>query len=109
MPVSIRARLREETRNSGGQLTAGAVILRAIENHANELNELVRKEQAPSEPPSALFPYAASKQRSREEETAIHVVKIAAGNLAVIDELAVQSGAQSRSQLVTAALRADFS
>ncbi|GAA1836117.1 hypothetical protein GCM10009795_096610 [Nocardioides hankookensis] len=104
LPVSVREALRAATANGP---TNAEVILTAVENNAEHLAELVRAEVPDKAPASGLFPdRAAAKVASEPRSTAPLLTTEA--NLAVLDDLQVKVGATSRSQLVSAALRAEL-
>lgn len=106
-PVELRDRLRNTARSSP-DTTVAAVVLDAIERNVDDLEALVAGEQPHSRPAdhSGLFPDAVKTERTSTEIRVPVTLRLTSANLAVIDDLAQQHRATSRSQLITAALRA---
>ena len=108
LPVSIRTKVRELAKSSV-EMTVAQVILDAIENNLELLDGLVEAEKPRVSMGGGLFPHAAHAGRPLiDEERAPLTIRIAKGNLAVIEKLRLKTKADNRSQLVTAALRALF-
>lgn len=108
--ISLPADIREQWRRAAAEpdTTAAEVILEAIEANLDQLEDLVARERgdvARQEP--GLFPDRASV-RSDGPTRVIAPLNTTARNLAVIDALVEKTRADSRSQLITAALRAVF-
>lgn len=80
-------------------------ILNAIEANAHRLKDLVEAERPAPPTSGGLFPDQGASRSQAEERTTINFDTTEA-NLKVIDALVDKNGADSRSQLVRAALRA---
>lgn len=110
-PYWIRTTLRDTNRATAGS-SIPACVLHAIEKHVDELDELVELEKRRTMTPptdGALFPHAVGQDATNlAEPKATEVMRIAEGNLDVIDGLVKRCRAKDRSQLITAALRAEY-
>ncbi|MGD9961864.1 hypothetical protein [Nocardioides sp.] len=100
LAASMRERLQGDRRVSQIQF-----ILNAIESNAHQLGELVAKERPLAPTTGGLFPDPSTGRKAIEERTTINFDTTEA-NLKVIDSLVEKHGAESRSQLIRAALRA---
>lgn len=106
--ISIPLRLAAQMRASlqtGRKVTQVQFILNAIESNAHRLKELVEAEKPATPTSGGLFPDRSSARSQVEERTTINFDTTEA-NLKVIDALVDKTGADSRSQLIRAALRA---
>lgn len=101
LPQSVREWLREAT---AGERSISEVILDALEATAPDLRFLVEAERPSRKKSGGLFPDRAQRQPSEPRITTPLITT--AANIAVIDQLQADAGADSRSQLITAALRA---
>lgn len=106
-PLALREILRERARITK-DLTIPGIVLEAVETHLQDLARLVDLEKGTAPAGTSLFPDPTSSPRSSETgETRVPVtMRLTAANLAVLDNLVRQTGADNRSQLITAALRA---
>ncbi|MGK2876115.1 MAG: CopG family ribbon-helix-helix protein [Nocardioides sp.] len=100
LAASMRERLQADRKVSQIQF-----ILNAIEANAHQLAELVEKERPAAPTTRGLFPDQSTSRNVIEERTTINFDTTEA-NLKVIDSLVEKHGADSRSQLIRAALRA---
>lgn len=100
LAASMRERLQADRKVSQIQF-----ILNAIEANAHRLAELVEKERPAAPTTGGLFPDQSTSRNAIEERTTINFDTTEA-NLKVIDSLVEKHGADSRSQLIRAALRA---
>jgi metal-responsive CopG/Arc/MetJ family transcriptional regulator len=100
LAASMRERLQADRTVSQIQF-----ILNAIEANAHRLAELVEKERPAAPTTRGLFPDQSTSRNAIEERTTINFDTTEA-NLKVIDSLVEKHGADSRSQLIRAALRA---
>jgi len=98
----MRERLQTDRKVSQSQF-----ILNAIETNAHRLAELVEKERPAAPTPGGLFPDQSTSRSTIEERTSINFDTTEA-NLRVVDSLVATCGADSRSHLVRAALRAEL-
>ncbi|GGO94387.1 hypothetical protein GCM10011584_35300 [Nocardioides phosphati] len=99
------ARNLRDKLNSDRKVTQIQFILSEVEKNASKLKDLVEKEKGNAgSGGGGLFPDATSARNTGEEMTTINLVTTEA-NLAVLDSLAESTGAESRSQLIRAALR----
>lgn len=107
-PVDVRQALRDAAIRN--KMTLTQVILEAIETHVDQLTDLVAGERVGDQPPGetqALFPDRPSIAQHTASETRVAVsLRLTSRNLEVIDHLVESHGAQTRSDLITAALRA---
>lgn len=109
--ISIPLRLAAQMRASletDRKVTQVQFILNAIESNAHRLAELVEKERPAAPTTGGLFPDQSAGRNAIEERTTINFDTTEA-NLKVIDSLVEKHGADSRSQLIRAALRAVLS
>jgi hypothetical protein len=110
-PVELATQLSEAARRDP-DLTVAAIIVQSVEAAVDSLSEYVRREQLASEPtrPSgtSLFPDAASGARLSAEPRTTVTFRMSEANVRVLDKLTKAHNADSRSQLLTAALRARF-
>lgn len=105
LPAALAARFTQEARHQDTSLVG--FILKAVSDSAASLGDLVQAEQAKDRVPTGdLFPTPVVTRRGRGQGSTVISVRIPADNLAVLDRLVTQHKAASRSQLVTAALRA---
>jgi hypothetical protein len=109
--LSLPLDLRDYIRNkilTNPDTTVAEVILGAIETNIDRLTDLVELEKPPpaDRAGSGLFPHAAKAPRPLPIARVNVSVRLAAGNLDVIDRLVKEHCADNRSQLVSAALRA---
>lgn len=100
LAAGMRERLQADRKVSQIQF-----ILNAIEANAHRLAELVEKERPAAPTTGGLFPDQSTGRNAIEERTTINFDTTEA-NLKVIDSLVEKHGADSRSQLIRAALRA---
>lgn len=100
LAAGMRERLQADRKVSQIQF-----ILNAIEANAHRLAELVEKERPTAPTAGGLFPDQSTGRNAIEERTTINFDTTEA-NLKVIDSLVEKHGADSRSQLIRAALRA---
>lgn len=100
LAAGMRERLQADRKVSQIQF-----ILNAIEANAHRLAELVEKERPTAPTTGGLFPDQSTSRNAIEERTTINFDTTEA-NLKVIDSLVETHGADSRSQLIRAALRA---
>lgn len=98
--ASMRDRLQTDRKVSQIQF-----ILNAIEMNADRLKDLVDQEKPALPTRGGLFPDQSAARTPIEERTTINLDTTEA-NLRVIDSLVEKNGADSRSQLIRAALRA---
>lgn len=103
-PLSIRERLRRAA--SDPHTTKGAVVLAAVEANVDQLIDLVEAERATSPATGNLFPDPAMTLRAAGEPRVPESLRLTERNLGVLDRLVATTGAENRSQLLTAALRA---
>lgn len=104
-PVSVRGATRVALRDS--ETTLAELVLSAVAAHIDDLPALIAAERPASAPALGPFPDAPGPARARTDaEPRVNVsLRLSAGNLQVLDQLVEESGADSRSQLITAALR----
>ena len=111
VPVELARKLSESARRDP-DLTVATIIVQSVEAAVDSLSEYVRREQLAVEPtrPSGtgLFPDAASGARVSVEPRTTVTFRMSEANVRVLDKLAKAHNADSRSQLLTAALRARF-
>lgn len=100
LAASMRERLQADRKVSQIQF-----ILNAIEANAERLAELVEAEKPAAPTAGGLFPDQSPGRTPIEERTTINLDTTEA-NLRVIDSLVEKTAADSRSQLIRAALRA---
>jgi hypothetical protein len=100
LAAGMRERLQVDRKVSQIQF-----ILNAIEANAHRLAELVEKERPTAPTAGGLFPDQSTGRKAIEDRTTINFDTTEA-NLKVIDSLVEKHGADSRSQLIRAALRA---
>lgn len=103
LAASMRERLQADRKVSQVQF-----ILNAIEANAHRLADLLENERPAGLTTGGLFPDRSANRSSVEERTTINFDTTEA-NLKVVDSLVETHGADSRSQLVRAALRAVLS
>ncbi|MBU2697636.1 hypothetical protein CCO04_21325 [Pimelobacter sp. 30-1] len=106
--ISIPLRLAAQMRASletDRKVTQVQFILNAIESNAHRLKELVEAEKPAPRTSGGLFPDRSAARSQVEERTTINFDTTEA-NLKVIDALVDKTEADSRSQLIRAALRA---
>lgn len=103
-PLSVRTKLREAA--SKPDITKAAVVLAAVEANADRLGDLITAERVSTPTAGALFPDPAMTPRAAGEPRVPESMRLTARNLDVLDELVARNGADDRSQLLTAALRA---
>ena len=104
-PVHLRDRVRDHLRSTPDRTLAGTVLA-AVEAHLDRLTDLVDAEKSHALT-SGLFPDPVTVNRNDETRVAISM-RLSAPNLEVLDQLVDQHHADHRSQLITAALRAQF-
>jgi post-segregation antitoxin (ccd killing protein) len=108
MPATLHDSLRERAQTTGS--TIAGVVIEAITQQLENLSELVVSEHntPATNAPTGPFPdpIAPKGPRVARESLAVVNLRVTAANLKVIDDLVTQHKAASRSQLVTAALRA---
>ena len=111
VPVELARKLSESARRDP-DLTVATIIVQSVEAAVDSLSEYVRREQLAVETarPSGtgLFPDAASGARVSVEPRTTVTFRMSEANVRVLDKLAKAHNADSRSQLLTAALRARF-
>ena len=111
VPVELATQLSEAARRDP-DLTLGAIIAQSVEAAVDSLGEYVRREQLASGPArssgTSLFPDAASGARVSVEPRMTVTFRMSEANVRVLDKLTKAHKADSRSQLLTAALRARF-
>lgn len=100
LAAGMRERLQTDRKVSQIQF-----ILNAIEANAHRLAELVENERPAAPTSGGLFPDPSTSRNAIEERTTINFDTTEA-NLAVIDSLVEKHGADSRSQLIRAVIRA---
>lgn len=104
IPQRLAAGMREHLQ-ADRKVSQIQFILNAIEANAHRLAELVDKERPSAPTTGGLFPDQSAGRNAIEERTTINFDTTEA-NLKVIDSLVEKHGADSRSQLIRAALRA---
>lgn len=104
LPLSISGQFREYARHQGTQVD---VLLDAIEANVDQLEELVTasRQQTPHEERSGLFDRVPPRP-NRDEPFVSVSLRMKSTNVETLDELATQSGADSRSHLCAVALEA---
>lgn len=109
-PGELADRLREAARNDSDQTIAGT-LLAIVEKQAPNLGAHIDAERKRTSPaPSAddsIFPVAMGRQQPTSSPSVVKIV-LPAANVDVLDDLVGRHKADSRSQLLTAALRAHF-
>ncbi|WP_085916755.1 MULTISPECIES: hypothetical protein [Pseudonocardia] len=99
------ARKRDRRTNSD-------LVFDAIDRAQHQLPELVTRQQRQERPPNSLFSARPSRTRQRatspSERTVPFTFRATADELTVIDRLVEETGASSRSSLISAALHATF-
>lgn len=104
IPQRLAAGMRERLQ-ANRKVSQIQFILNAIEANAHRLAELVENERPPAPTTGGLFPDQSTGRNAVEERTTINFDTTEA-NLKVIDSLVEKHGADSRSQLIRAAVRA---
>lgn len=104
IPQHLAASMRERLQTDR-KVTQSQFILNAIEANADRLAELVANERPAARTSGGLFPDQGTSRNAVEERTTINFDTTEA-NLKVVDSLVETHGADSRSQLIRAALRA---
>lgn len=104
-PIPMREQLRQAAREHETTLTQ--LVLDAIEATSDQLAELVAAEQ-PTQPfaNGNLFPQREHSARRHEEPRIATSLRVGSINLEILDALVKKHKATSRSELITAALRA---
>lgn len=104
-PIPMREQLRQTARERETTLTQ--LVLDAIETTSDQLGELVAAEQPNHLATSSrLFPQREHSARRHDEPRIATSLRVGSINLKIIDALVHKHEATSRSELITAALRA---
>lgn len=105
IPASLRERLRDRAATT--RLTFTDLVLEALDATHARLADLLAATLPVKSASGSLFSSATRTRRLRHDEPQVQVsIRPTRGDLDVIDRLAEQAGAPSRSALVTTALRA---
>lgn len=102
LPIAVRELLRQTATDNGTTITE--TILSAVDATAPVLKDLVDADRPTTAAAHSLFPDRAPKARSAEPRTTAPLLTTRA-NLNILDKLTKDSGATSRSHLITLALR----
>lgn len=101
VPESIRARMRAA--RSARDITFLELVLDAVEESVDDLDQLVAN-MRPRSVQGRLFERQRATGAASEVKVQVTIRGVLDSHLAVIDDLVMSTGADSRSQLITAAL-----